>query len=264
MSASTPLVTIITVSRNAAATIGETLASVAAQDWPAIEHLVIDGASTDQTMAVVEAAARPALSWWSEADGGLYDAMNKGLARAAGSLTLFLNADDRLARTDAVRLAVERWRATGADCVLGGTLFVDAAGRPGRHYRVTRFRRWWLRLGAMPPHPSCFVATAALRAANGFDTRYRLAADFDLLGRLFLVHRISFATLPETLTLFRIGGASTAGGARAKLSREVGASLAALGCRLPYLSARARYFVKVGQLLPSRRQGQAGSSSLRP
>jgi glycosyltransferase involved in cell wall biosynthesis len=128
-------VTVITVAWNAVATIGDTCASVAAQDWPDIEHIIIDGASTDGTAAVVKATALNGHIFISEPDEGLYDAMNKGIAMATGDLVGFLNADDFYCRTDAIRLlANAALLAPAADAVSAAAAHVGAT----EPWRLTR------------------------------------------------------------------------------------------------------------------------------
>lgn len=243
--------TIVTVCFNAASTIGDTIRSVAAQDWPDFEHLVIDGGSTDDTVAVAERLAHPRMRLVSEPDEGMYDAMNKGLAAAKGDYIGFLNADDFLLRGDALRLVAEAGRASAADLLMGDTLFVDEQGRPkGRLYSSWGFGRWWLRIGAMPPHPSLFVRTDAARRAGGFDTRYRIAADFDLVARMVLVHRATWERVPHAITGFRTGGISTANAAAKRtIGREAAASLARIGQPLPRLTVLLRYPLKLLQAL---------------
>ncbi len=248
---------IVTVCRNAAATIGATLDSVAAQDWPDLEHIVVDGLSTDATLDIIAAHAHPRLAVSSERDDGIYAAMNKGLARATGDFVAFLNADDRYARPDVARRIVERVAQSGADCIFGDTQFIYPDGtRARRIYSVARYRRWWMRIGVSPPHPSTFVRRELLLAAGGFDARYRIAADVDLMARLLLRDRASFATIPLVLTEFTTGGTSTNGrAARQQITSETAASLAALGLLLPNLSARARFAIKIGQVvLPARHE----------
>ena len=97
-------ISVITVAWNAGATIGDACASVAAQDYPDLEHIIIDGGSTDDSAAAVAANARPGHVFVSDRDKGLYDAMNKGLARATGDIIGFLNADDFFCRTDAMAI----------------------------------------------------------------------------------------------------------------------------------------------------------------
>lgn len=244
--------TIVTVCMNAERTIGDTIKSVAAQTYADYEHLIIDGLSKDKTLEIVAAAGNPKLRVLSERDAGLYDAMNKGLALAAGEYILFLNADDTLSRPDALQKISERIDQTGADCIFASTRFVEADGStPTRRlYSTAGFQRWWLRIGVMPPHPSAFVRRTALIAARGFDTGYRIAADFDLLAKVLLRDRASFATLPMTTTHFRVGGLTTSGmRTNVAVGKEFAASLRALGQPLATLAVQLRYPFKLAQFL---------------
>lgn len=242
-------ISVVTICYNAASTIGDTLASVAAQDWPDVEHIVVDGASTDATMSMVERYARPRLRALSEPDHGLYDAMNKGLARATGDYVGFLNADDYFARRDSLRLIAER-ALRGGDCIIGDTQFFDPQGHNGlnRRYSGRGFAPWWLKIGLMPPHPSFYAKRSLLLESGGFDTRFRIAADFDLLARLFLKHGASWSSIGKVITCFRTGGVSTSGrSSRASINSELAQSLASLGYSQPKLRIYLRYPMKVAQ-----------------
>lgn len=245
-------VSVVTVCYNSAKTIADTLSSVAAQDAADFEHIIIDGNSSDETMRVVKAHAHSRLRWISEPDHGLYDAMNKGLRVASGDYVIFLNSDDYFARSDALSLALAKLREADTDCLFADTAFVREDGRmlSGRRYSARGFRKWWLRIGVMPPHPSMFMRRSLAEALDGFDTSYRIAADFDLIARAVLQAGCSWTTLPVALTRFRLGGISTSGpSANLVVGREVARSLAELGQPLSHFAVQLRYPMKAMQLL---------------
>ena len=254
-------ISVITVCYNAQQTIGETIASVAAQRWPDFEHIVVDGQSPDGTLAIVESHRHPRLRIVSEPDAGMYDAMNKGLRLAAGDYVGFLNADDFFSSDKSLSLVAQTAAATGADCILGDTAFVDQQGRRrGRVYSSRGFKKWWLRIGAMPPHPSFYARADVLRRAGGFDTRYRIASDFDLVARVMLGGGASWARIGKVITCFRTGGLSTVNaGAKRVITREMAASLKRLGQPLPSVAVHLRYPIKLLQvaegLLANRSRG---------
>lgn len=178
-----PLVSIVTVCFNAAATIETTIRSVIAQDYPAVEYIVVDGASGDGT---VELLARHAASidyYVSEPDGGLYAAMNKGLALASGTFVLMLNADDWY-EPEAVRLLVDAQHRTGADFVSGRARNVDAQGQPQNVIRAMPFDAS-IRLRMPLRHETMLVPAALYDAAGGYDESYRIIADFKFTLGLF-------------------------------------------------------------------------------
>lgn len=204
-------VSIVTVCLNAAATIEDCVASVAAQRDADIEHIIIDGGSHDATLSVIEPYRSRIARVVSEKDNGLYDAMNKGLALATGDVIGFLNADDTLARPDTIARLTEAMQQTRAALAFGDVEIYGPDGNLMRIYRANKFRPERISSGVLPPHPSVYAETELVRKAGGFDTRFRIAADFDLLIRIF--QRFSPATVyvPDTIVHMRSGGTSSRG-----------------------------------------------------
>lgn len=203
-------ISIVTVCRDSVATIGDTLRSVAEQSHADIEHLVIDGASTDGTLELVGRLASPRTVLLSEPDRGIYDAMNKGLRLATGDLVGFLNADDAFSAAD-VMARVAQAAGTGADIVYGDLEYVSRiGGRIVRHWRSGSYHPDRLRHGWMPPHPSFYVRRELPSVAQGFDTDLRIAADYDFMMRCLLGPGIKVSYLPDVLVSMRLGGASNA------------------------------------------------------
>ena len=204
-------VSVITVAYNSAATIADTLRSVAAQNYPNIEHIVIDGASTDATLEIVQGEGGHVAKTVSERDSGIYDAMNKGLRLASGDIVGFLNSDDAYADTEVVRRLARAMSDPAADAVYGNLVFVaqDDPLRIVRYWQPAPYKAGACAGGWMPPHPTLYVRKSVLDRVGGFDTSYRLQADFELCLRLFEVHRVSAVHLPATLVRMRMGGATT-------------------------------------------------------
>ncbi|MBV8502046.1 MAG: glycosyltransferase [Paucibacter sp.] len=199
-------ISIITVAYNSGRTIADTLRSVALQSHPDVEHIVIDGASTDDTMEQVRQHGAHVAKLVSEPDRGIYDAMNKGLALASGDFVGCLNADDMLAGPDT--LARMAQRMSEADMIYGDLVYVDAeqTDRVVRHWNSGPYEASRLRFGWMPPHPTFYFRRSALPDIR-FDLRYRIAADYDFMVRS-LQGSPRVAYLPEVLVRMRNGGAS--------------------------------------------------------
>ena len=207
----TPLkVSVITVSFNSAQTIGDTLASVAAQTYSHIEHLVIDGASTDNTTDIVRQFGTRVSRLVSEPDRGIYDAMNKGFALATGDLVGFLNADDMYADAGAVAAIVEAANHSGAQALYGDLIYVRAHGPQSavRVWRSQAFASNGLRFGWMPPHPTLYVRRDTMNALGGFNTSYRISADYDFILRCFSDPEIKSHYIQRVLVKMRMGGVS--------------------------------------------------------
>ena len=223
---------VVTVCRNAAATIGETLASFFAQTYPDKQLIVVDGASTDDTVAIARRFACEQLTIVSEPDLGLYDAMNKGLRLFDGDAVGFLNADDRFhdpGTLTAIAGALER-----ADICYGDLDYVDHVERSRvvRRWRATPWRKGAFRRGWMPPHPTFYCRREVVRSVGAFDLSYRLAADYDFMLRALELGDFTAAHVPSVLVDMGDGGVSSSG-IKARLRHN----LEALASRRRWLGA---------------------------
>ena len=203
-------ISVVTVSFNSATTVVDTLRSVAAQTHPDIEHIVIDGGSTDNTVALVRQHGSRVVHLVSERDGGIYDAMNKGLALATGDLVGFLNADDVYAEPGSVAALAAEAARSGAEAVYGDLVYVreDDLTAVVRMWRSGAFRPHQLRLGWMPPHPTLYVRRSTMQTLGGFNAGLRIAADYDFVLRCLGRPGATAAYLPKVLVRMRTGGAS--------------------------------------------------------
>lgn len=202
-------ISIITVCFNSEKTISDTMRSVATQTHQDLEHIIIDGASQDNTLAVVREFQGGSPQVVSERDGGIYDAMNKGLRLATGEFVGFLNADDMLAGPNVLSLIAAAVGA-GADAVYGDLSYVDK-DRPAkvlRYWSSGVFDADSLRYGWMPPHPTFYIRRSLVQALGLFDLQFRIAADYDFMLRYLGQPGIRVAYVPEVLVCMRAGGAS--------------------------------------------------------
>ena len=206
-------ISIITVAYNSAATIADTLKSVSAQTHADIEHIVIDGGSTDATLALVKAHGARVVQLVSERDHGIYDAMNKGLALATGDAVGFLNSDDVFADVRVVERIARALLAPGVDACYGDLVFVDAVHmeRVVRYWKSGPYRKGACARGWMPPHPTFYARRRAYVKHGGFDVSFRMAADFEMSLRLLDIAGLHAVHIPEVLVRMRMGGASTRG-----------------------------------------------------
>jgi glycosyltransferase involved in cell wall biosynthesis len=175
------------------------------------EHLIIDGASTDSTLSVVNRLKNDHTLVVSEPDKGLYDAMNKGIQMAHGRIIAILNADDFYIDEHVLKKVITRLDATGVDCVYGQVIVVDGYDprKPLFQSCITHDHKQLFRWGKLPSHPAFFVRKTAYDKYGIYNSDFNIAADLDLLHRFLLLHRLPFAVIPEPLTVMRLGGLST-------------------------------------------------------
>ncbi len=203
-------ITVITVAYNSASTIVDTLRSVVQQTHPNIEHIVIDGASTDATLSLVHKHASPTARVLSEPDSGIYDAMNKGLQLATGDLVGFLNADDIFDNPNVLLQIAGAASDPSIAAVYGDLVYVSQndLGRLVRQWRSGAFVPSRLGFGWMPPHPTFYVRRALVAELGTFDTSFRIASDYDFMLRLLRMPRVEVRYVPAVLVRMRTGGAS--------------------------------------------------------
>jgi glycosyltransferase involved in cell wall biosynthesis len=202
---------IVTVCFNAANTLRDTLTSVARQSYPLIEHIVIDGGSTDGTVDLIREEGARVSTWSSEPDRGIYDAMNKGILASSGEVIAFLNADDVYANCDVVARAMQQFAEHELDLVYGDVVFVkrNDLGRVVRVYSSHKFRPSRIAWGWMPAHPSMFVAKPIFERFGLFRQDYRIAGDYEFVARIFSKSDLSYRYLAEVIVKMRVGGVST-------------------------------------------------------
>ncbi len=203
-------VSIITATYNSAATVADTLASVQRQTYSNVEHIVVDGKSTDETLMIVAKAGHtgPIIC---EEDNGIYDAMNKGIQLTQGNIIGILNSDDFYAHENVIAEVVKIFEKTGCDAVYGDLIFVHPEN-PRKilrkwiagGYDNTLFLKGW-----MPPHPTFFVKKEMYAKYGHFNISLKSSADYELLLRMMYMHKIKVAYLPDVLVHMRSGGQST-------------------------------------------------------
>lgn len=209
-----PLISIVTPTFNAAATIEQTLASIQSQDYPAIEHVVVDGGSTDGTLAILEReAAAGNLRFVSEPDDGLSDAFNKGVAMATGDVIGWLNADDTYEPGALTRIATALEANRDAEWATGRCPIMGADGEESRR-AVTRYKNWLLARYSLDLYltnnfissPATFVRREVLTEIGALDTRFKYSADYDLWLRL--ARRGDPVIIDADIARFRMGEGS--------------------------------------------------------
>ncbi|MEL6168578.1 MAG: glycosyltransferase family 2 protein [Pseudomonadota bacterium] len=201
---------IITACLNRARTMGATMDSLATQRFVDYEHVIVDGGSSDGTLGVIAEKSDPRTRLTSGPDRGIYDALNKGLVRARGDVVGLLHSDDVFA-DDAVLDDVARaFSNASVDAVYGDLDYVASgpSGRVVRHWRAGPFRPCALRHGWMPPHPTLFLRRRVIDRLGGFDTSYRIAADYEAVLRYFGSAGFQASYLPRVLVRMQLGGAS--------------------------------------------------------
>ncbi len=209
-------ISIITATWNSGATVRDTMESVLRQSYADIEHIIVDGLSSDNTMEIVrelEPRYQGRLRYISEKDKGLYDAMNKGIAMATGDVVGILNSDDFYTSSDVLDTVADTFSHNDIDAVYGDIHFVndDDLSKCVRYYSSRIFSRGLMRLGFMPAHPSFYCKRSVYEQYGAFNTSYKIGADFENLLRVIFVHRIRTHYINKDFVTMRTGGASTNG-----------------------------------------------------
>jgi glycosyltransferase len=221
-------ISVITAVYNRVATIGDALDSVRAQSWPDVEHVVIDGASTDGTLELLQARRDEIAVLVSEPDKGIYDALNKGIARATGDVIGLMHSDDLYADENVLADVAAAFADPQIDAVYGDLDYVAQGdtSKVIRRWRSGAYTPALLLRGWMPPHPTLYLRRQVIARWGTFDASYRIAADYDAVLRYFGRGNIRPAYIPRVLVKMRVGGESNRSLARIlRKSREDYAAL---------------------------------------
>ncbi len=252
-------ISIITATYNSGKTVGDTLKSVLAQTYHDYELLVVDGASKDNTLEVVkkmEPLFEGRMRYISEPDKGIYDAMNKGIRMATGDVIGILNSDDFYTSDDALACIAWTLENEKVDAVYGDIHYVDDEDlkKCVRYYSSKPFRRWMMRLGFMPAHPSFYCRKEVYEKYGAFDAEnYRVAADFENLLRLIFVNKIKTHYINKDFVTMRTGGASSSGlESHKRIMRDHLKALKKNGVYSNIFLLGLRYLYKIGEILKSK------------
>lgn len=217
-------ISVITAVYNGGSSIAETLNSVAQQDHGAIEHIVIDGGSVDCTLSTVRSNDKRIARLISEPDLGVFDAFNKGLRLATGDAVAFLNCGDTYVSPSVVTKMVKELSQDGVQAAFGDVSIVDAADKTRivRRYSSKRFSPRRMAFGLMPAHPTLFLCREVYQSIGEYDTRFRIAGDFELCLRVFVRGNILYRYVPEPLVRMPRGGLSNKGWrSKLEITREM-------------------------------------------
>lgn len=243
-------ISVITVCYNSGATLARTISSVIAQDYPNIEYIVVDGASKDNTAAIIEEYKSHVSRYISEPDKGMYDAMNKGISCATGDVIGFLNADDILADSQVLSVIARALSDDKISASYGDLLYRDAANHIVRYWKSAVFKPQSFRYGWSPAHPTFYAKRACYQVYGGFDLSDALGNDIILMMRWMERYQVPTTYIPKVLVVMQTGGVSNKSWRNIWIQNAC--ILAAMSeCQLPYAPV-VYFFWKVWDRLKQR------------
>lgn len=215
-------VSIITSCFNREATIGQAIESVLTQDYPDIEYIVVDGASKDNSLGIINKYKNKIAKIISEPDKGMYEGINKGIKAATGDIVGLLHSDDFLYSQNTISHIVKEFEQTGADFIYGNGLFVDFnnTNKVIRNWMGGKYNKWKVRHGWLPLHPTCYIKRNCIEKYGLYDESYKIAADSDFLFRYLYEADLKIRYLNEYIVRMRMGGLSTDSAKRKQMWKE--------------------------------------------
>lgn len=205
------LISIITATFNSEAFIQSAIQSVNQQTYPWIEHLLMDGASEDQTLNLIEQEQTPQQRLYSAADRGIYDALNKGIKLAQGEIIGILHSDDLFASSEVLQKVADQFHADEALMAVYGDLqYVNRSNTQQviRHWVSGTFQPSDFHWGWMTPHPTLFIRKSCFDTYGAYNLQLKSAADYELILRFLYQHQLKTVYIPEVLVKMRVGGMS--------------------------------------------------------
>ena len=201
---------IITVCYNSSKTIVDTIRSVNTQTYTNIEHIFIDGQSTDNTLELIRQNSKRNTLIISENDNGLYDAINKGIKNASGDIIGILHSDDFFHSTDVILDLVTKIQKENLDAVYGDLIYVNEINinKTVRYWKSCEFNPNLIRRGWMPAHPTLFLKKEVFKTHGLYDLKFTISSDYDFMLRVLKDDTVKFGYLPRVVTNMRLGGAS--------------------------------------------------------
>lgn len=243
------LFSIITAVYNNKAEISGAINSVAGQKNVMIEHIVMDGCSNDGTAELVVSIKSDIVNFESSKDRGIYDALNKGIAKAKGDIIGILHSDDLFSDEHVLKDVLEKF-AAGYDGVYADLDYVskDNTSNVIRRWKTGNFDEFQLKLGWMPPHPTLFLRRSVYEKIGNFNLNYRIAADYDFMLRVLADKDYKIAYLPRTIVKMRIGGESNRSLKNILKKSKEDLAIASIYFNAPILTVISKNVRKVNQL----------------
>lgn len=249
-------ISIITATYNSASTVADTFESVLKQTYKDIDYFVIDGGSSDRTLDIIK-EYQPKfggrMHYISEKDRGIYDAMNKGISRCTGDVVGILNSDDYFTSDDVLQNVAQTFSSNETiDAVYGDIHFINDNNpdKIVRYYSSKMFRPFWLRFGFMPAHPSFYVKRKIYQEYGDYSLDYKIAADYDMMVRLFYKHKIQSKYIKKDFVTMRTGGMSTKNVRnRLLITKEDVKACRAYGMYTNQLMISVKYLYKIFEFL---------------
>ena len=243
-------ISIVTVVFNAQHTIERCIESVARQGFKNVQHIIIDGGSTDDTLKIIKNFGDRISILISEPDQGIYDAMNKGISLADGDVIGTLNADDYLADDGILTDIATAFMENPIDVVYGDLDYIDSRGNIVRKWLSGKYKAGKFNWGWMPPHPTFYCRKDLFVKFGSFKLDYGSAADYELMLRYIHVQKVTVHYLNKVFIKMVIGGVSNK-----NLKNRLKATLYDLkamrnnGIAIPYLTIAFKPLRKVTQFL---------------
>ncbi|MFA5104873.1 MAG: glycosyltransferase family 2 protein [Candidatus Margulisiibacteriota bacterium] len=205
-----PVISVITVVFNNKGTISSAIDSVLGQTYSNIEHIIVDGGSTDGTVEIIQGYGKKIDKFISGHDKGIYDAMNKGIDLATGDIVGILNSDDIYYDRQVLSDVVSAFESNNADAVYGDLVYVDKndTNKVVRYWKSNQYKPGEFLKGWHPPHPTFFVKKEIYKKYGMFDCSLDISADFELMLRFIEKYKIKTSYLPKVLAKMRLGGES--------------------------------------------------------
>lgn len=215
-------ISIITIVYNREYCIADCIQSVLNQTYKNIEHIVIDGGSTDGTQKQIEPLTDKIAVYISEKDDGIFDALNKGIKNSTGDVIGILNSDDFFYQPETIDKVVQAFIHSGADLVYAKGLFVDQndLSKVKRIYPSKPFQKRYLFYGWIPLHTTIFVRREVFSRYGLYNPGYTIASDYEMSIRWFRNDRIKKFFLNEWVVNMRLGGLSTSAKLQFRKSKE--------------------------------------------
>lgn len=204
-------ISIITVVYNNDKTIRDAMQSVLGQTYKNIEYVIIDGGSKDNTVNLVNEFKSKLGYFISEKDSGLYDAMNKGIKACKGDVIGILNSDDLYQDSNVIKDVMEQFNNdTELDILYGDLVYVKSedTNKIVRNWKSKSYYKDFFENANVPPHPALFVRSEVYKSVGLFDLQYKLAADYELMLRMFKKYNFKTKYFNRLIIKMRLGGAT--------------------------------------------------------